>query len=162
MRTVLAAIAVLMVVPAAAMAQRDPEPIPEDTVYLDPDTILVDTGVLRPLESKPAMGGVLGGALGALFGGVSVFILASSNCHSDGDCINDAVFLGSVAGETLLLPVGVQVASNPKPNFPITFATSAGLGGLAILAGRGAEGVMVPLLGLQLGVSVAVSRVTSR
>ena len=124
----------------------------------------------RPTELL-VLGGVLGGGIGLVggaFAGAGLEIAAG--CDHD-YCGIAGGLLGAMAGEIILLPLGVHLANGRQGNYGYALLASAGsaAGGLLLSLAAGAltgeEGIDVVLWAIpvaQLASSIVVERRTSR
>jgi hypothetical protein len=117
--------------------------------------------------SRPVLGGLAAGALGAglgFLGGLAAY----SACEGDEVCLLPAL-AGAIIGETLALPLGVHLAEGRRGSYPLgalasAGITAAGLGAMSLVGNSGApaQGIAVMIPVAQLVASIAVERRTAR
>jgi hypothetical protein len=109
--------------------------------------------------------GVGGGTVGFFAGGFIGYELGGGSlvCGDDACGLEEAAY-GAIAGESVLLPLGVHVANRRQGNYGLSLLASAAIGGLGILAVNASHDgiplIVVPVA--QLVSSVLIERATSR
>ncbi len=109
--------------------------------------------------------GLGGGTVGFFAGGLIGYELGGGSliCGDDSCGLEEAAY-GAIAGESVLLPLGVHLANRRRGNYGLSLLASAALGGLGILAvnatNDGTPLIVVPVA--QLVTSVLIERATSR
>lgn len=126
------------------------------------------TGELRAQSSQPqsplgaAVFGVLGGGVGVIGGAiVGLAVHCGYGCDGDFDGYGAAV-AGALAGEALLLPLGVHLGNRASGNLVLDVGVSLGVGLGTVLLGVATEsGAVVVIGGLtQLGLTLWTERST--
>ena len=118
-------------------------------------------------DATLALGGVAGGALGALGGAAAGFALETTltGCEGDEFCGFGGILLGGAVGEMVMLPLGVHMANRSRgryaPSLGMSFAVM--LAGFTIASQAGeAAGVVVAAIPItQLVAAIAVERGTA-
>ena len=142
-------------------AQRIPEPLSPSSKQ-PPASI---SGPIRPQTQRSsallALGGVLAGTAGVFGGAIIGAEFTKGNCE---DCFLEGLVYGSVAGGSILLPLGVHLANGHRGNYGASLLASCGLGvaglGLAVATNEG--GFMIPVPVLQLVSSILIERAKAR
>ena len=131
MRLLLAA-AILIAFPESTLAQDFRNSIlytapvaPTGLAYVPPDSTEVPK---QPSLMLPMLGGAAGAVVG-MYGGV----FAGASIDEPVDGITPGMAYGFLAGEMLLLPVGVHLGNGRKGNFLADLAVSAVIGTAAVL-----------------------------
>ena len=106
-----------------------------------------------------ALGGLLGGAIGYLAGGLIGALSCDWNVKEAG-CLESSVY-GAVIGNSIMIPIGVQVANWQRGNpslFLLTLLVAGGIAaaGLAAYYATGVERAVIALTVLQLVSCVAI------
>ncbi len=110
-------------------------------------------------------GGLVGGAVGFAGGALIGGILGGGNaiCGDDACGLEEAAY-GAVAGQSILLPLGVHIANGRRGNYGFSLITSVviGVAGIVVVdaTNDGAPFIAVPVL--QLVSSILIERATSR
>jgi hypothetical protein len=165
MRLLLAAL--LLAAPLVAAAQdyrtsilyaAPADTAPSGLAYVPSDTVVV--GNQRHIVF-PILGGAVGGVVG-MYGGLIVGASIENDPYSDD--ITPGMALGFVAGEMLMLPVGVHLGNGRKGSFLADLGVSTVIGTGAILLTTVSDTGVPLLVGAlaQYGAVVAVERVTAR
>ena len=128
----------------------------EPLAYVPRDPVAIQQ---QPSIMWPLLGGAAGGFVG-MVGGLAV----GASIDDTYDDISPAMAYGFVAGEMLLLPVGVHLGNGRKGNFLADLAVSAVIGTTAVLVTSATNDGFPLVLGAaaQYGAVVAVERSTAR
>ena len=139
------------------LAQEDSSAAPT-LAYVPPDSIMVPR---QPSIVLPLLGGAAGGAAG-MFGGLLVG--ASIDNDEYHDDISPGMVYGFLAGEMILLPVGVHLGNGRKGSFLADLAVSAVIGSSVVLMTSASNDETPLLIGAlaQYASVVAVERATAR
>jgi len=124
--------------------------------YAPHDTLAIQR---QPSIAFPILGGAAGGFVGMVGGTV-----IGASIDQPSDDITPGMAYGFVAGEMLLLPVGVHVGNGRKGNFLADLAVSAVIGTTAVLVTAVSDDGIPLLIGAaaQYGAVVAVERSTAK
>ncbi len=127
---------------------------------------------LRPASSSGGAsvvgmtaGGLLGGAVGFAGGALIGATLGGGNaiCGDDACGLEEAAY-GAIAGQSILLPLGVHIAHGRRGNYGFSLITSVVIGAAGIVVvdatNDGAPFIAVPVL--QLVSSILIERATSK
>jgi hypothetical protein len=110
------------------------------------------------------LAGLGGGVVGFFAGGFVGYELGGGDllCGDD-DCGLEEAAYGAIAGESILLPLGVHLANHRRGNYGLSLLASAALGGIGILAvnasNDGTPIIVVPIA--QLVTSILIERATA-
>ena len=123
----------------------------------------LSTGVTRRL-TVVFLAGLLGGAIGSVVGG----LIGATSCDwniKEAGCLAPALY-GAIAGESILLMLGVYLASPKRGSVSILLTLLAVVGiaaaGLAVAFATGLGGILIAIPVAQLTVSVAIQWRTLR
>ncbi len=162
--TVLALIGLLAATAPLAAQQRATAWERWNAPILFPDRIAAPTSRHGSTVAMVAAG-LGGGTVGFFAGGFVGYELGGGNliCGDDACGLEEAAY-GAIAGESILLPLGVHLANHRRGNYGLSLLASAALGGFGILAvnasNDGSPLIVVPIA--QLVTSVLIERATSR
>ena len=110
-------------------------------------------------------GGLIGGAVGFAGGALIGATLGGGNaiCGDDACGLEEAAY-GAIAGQSILLPLGVHIANGRRGNYGFSLITSVVIGAAGIVVvdatNDGSPFIVVPVL--QLVSSILIERATSR
>ena len=108
------------------------------------------------------LAGIVGGAIGVLVGGY-IGNSAAVICDSSGDfgCLESAVW-GAFIGESIVMPLGVQLASPRRWNILLLFLRLVSVGAISVPSAVVAlttirfEEILLATLVIQLGVCIGI------
>lgn len=162
-------VAFLLVVPTLAAAQDYHASIlyvapvadtsaPVSLTYVPPDSF--EQGH-QPMILLPILGGATGGVVG-MYGGLVVGASIENDPNSDD--ITTGMAVGFLAGEMLMLPVGVHLGNGRKGSFLADLAVSTVIGTSAVFLTAASDNGTPILVGAvaQYAAVVAVERATAR
>ena len=108
------------------------------------------------------LAGIVGGAVGVLVGGY-IGNTAAVICDSSGEwgCLESAAW-GAFIGESIFMPLGVQLASPRRRNFLLLFLRLVGVGAISVPSAIVAfatirfDEILLARLVIQLGVCIGI------
>ncbi len=166
----LTALLLLSLLPAAGLSAQSaqvttfvrwsPPPVGGPVATLRPAAPSGGTSVLGMTA-----GGLLGGAVGFAGGALIGATLGGGNaiCGDDACGLEEAAY-GAIAGQSILLPLGVHIANGRRGNYGFSLITSVVIGAAGIVAvdatNDGSPFIVVPVL--QLVSSILIERATSK
>ena len=124
----------------------------------------------QPLIQQPApvgnmiFGGLVGGAIGFFAFGFAGALIADSQAADGGDGFEalGGFVVGSVIGESVLLPLGVHVANERRGDFALELLASAAIAGVGVCLTSAMEDMAIVFLPAipvaQLAASIAIER----
>ncbi|HEX2091714.1 MAG TPA: hypothetical protein VHG28_04895 [Longimicrobiaceae bacterium] len=164
--TLLAVVLILVTSPLAAQLRPAPLP-PAHAARVSLPAAALDRGDGASLPLL-AVGGVVGGTVGVFVGAVAGMYTACAPRPDEEGCFLRGLMPGVVAGESLLLPVGVHLVNGRRGSFGLSLLASAGLGaaGWGLLEAthynEPAAPVIVTVVPLaQLAAAIAIERHTA-
>lgn len=116
------------------------------------------------------LGGIGGGAIGLLAGGYLGAALETARCGGEPFCGLAGTIFGGIAGEVLMLPLGVHLANGSRGRYlPAALASAAvGVAGLLVVAAaenasdRAGMAVAIAVPVAQIATAISIERSTHR